>query len=103
MSIWKGGQANCRIASGSYTGNDSENRAIPHGLNKTPKFVELNEYSGAKTTIAYSGNILYLSGTTDHRYAVTGWDDVNFYVGNVTNYAYSGNAVAHDYHWVAFT
>ena len=97
-----------QITSGSYTGDDSVNRALPHGLGTTPKIVAI--YGGmysASNNFFYAihpsyNYILYVSGATQGRYAVTALDGTNFYVGNASNYGQSANADTLLYYWVAF-
>ena len=91
-------------ASGTYTGNDAVNRAIPHGLGTTPKVVlihvanmEFQYYLGR-----VSAFIKFMqSGISSGDIAVTAIDDTNFYVGNATNYENSANKTTKDYYWTA--
>ena len=89
------------VTSGQYTGNNTVNRTIPHGLGTTPKIVLLARNNlgrtyrimGAVAQIQYeSSNLIY---------AVTIPDGTNFYVGNATNYGNSANASSLVYDWVA--
>ena len=99
--------------SGSYTGNDTANRAIPHGLGATPKIVFLEmrndtttyafrmHAGGAKIVCYYlpQNTANYVSGDW---FAVTEMDATNFYVGsNVGDKRDSGNALNYVYRWVA--
>lgn len=90
-------------ASGSYSGNDSANRAIPHGLADTPSLVIITAASGFGGIFAKQvGNDLVseFTGNT-FRAAVTEMDSTNFYVGNAANYTQSANAVGGTYYWTA--
>lgn len=91
------------ITTGTYVGNSTENRAIPHGLGKTPKFVHLVCTSGA-----VAGRSGFLIDTQiglynyDGKLAVTGWDATNFYVGDIAEYDTSFNTNTYNYRWVAY-
>jgi hypothetical protein len=103
------------ISSGSYTGNSSANRAIPHGLGVTPKLVMIfmpetgytNTYEfilheGAsyiyyKEYQAVGGN--YAKG--GNPYTVTNMDSNNFYVGHSSSYEKAANSNSKVYYWVA--
>ncbi len=93
-----------RIASGSFVGNNSANRAIPHGLGYTPSRVILSANSQYynNITIQVPGWISRSMSAVDYHMAVTAADDTNFYVGNASQYNYSGNGTGITYTWVAF-
>jgi hypothetical protein len=93
-------------SSGSYTGNGTVNRAIPHGLGVTPKIVFLV----ISATLSYlfnifgaQGYIQCLMGGADAFVlkAVTTPDATNFYVGNAADYITSANSQSVSYLWVA--
>lgn len=93
-----------KIASGSYTGNDTANRAISHGLGKVPKLIF---FQATNTIVEISGLSVRLgvynamiSGLPTYASAVTAADATNFYVGSAANYEYSGNGDTHTYYWV---
>lgn len=91
------------IVSGSYTGNDTVNRAIPHGLGVVPKLVMVSESTnGSVIKLIRPGYLDYQSETSSIVYAVTTWTTTNFYVGNSSNYTASGNGNTAVYYWVAF-
>ncbi len=94
------------IANGSYSGNSSVNRAIPHGLGVTPKLVELMQSGGAQWGREVSGwNYISYSlpaESSGGRLAVTALNSTNFYVGNATSYGNSANLNGNTYYWVAF-
>jgi len=97
--------------SGTYAGDQSVNKAIAHGLGKTPKLVIIRQvYVGSTTRGAYTyiivqaAYIYYQGGGANSELAVTAPDSTNFYVGNATSYDLSAN-FAHasvTYHWTAF-
>lgn len=97
-----------KISSGTYSGNGSANRAIPHGLGVTPKLVVIfgtnNDFCGG-IIIGNTAQILGWSGGSNAGYAVTISDATNFYVGNGTNYELSLNSVAgaRTYTWTAIS
>ena len=87
--------------SGSYTGNSTVNRAIPHGLGRTPKMVFLVFNAGLKQFIIQLAFITKIEhNVATLCYVITTPDATNFYVGNATDYEASANAV-HLYDWVA--
>lgn len=101
------------ITQGSYTGNNTANRAVAHGLGTTPKVVIIIcvgtlSAADAGHFIINSGvgaisAIIYASATTtkEAHLSVTAPDSTNFYVGNATNYGNSANAGSETYYWVA--
>jgi hypothetical protein len=93
-----------RIASDSYPGNNTANRAIAHGLGMTPKLVLLSLGTHGRTLkILESGKIEFVSDAGSNLLAVTAWDSTNFYVGNATEYAHSANDNSFTWSWVAFS
>ena len=94
------------IISGTYIGNSTVNRTIPHGLGKTPIYVRIinNEAptTSYKLDLLQPGMISCQQGANDSSYAVTTMDSINFYVGNASHYPYSGNDNLKIYTWVAF-
>lgn len=89
---------------GTYAGNSSANRAIPHGLGRAPVCVCLVSTTNAGITILESGgkintiyeNVSYLA-------TQTAWDSTNFYVGLAApGYSATGNMTGQSYYWVAF-
>jgi len=88
--------------SGSYTGDSTANRAIPHNLGRIPSIVIIGgTLTGGAMIIygIYPGEIQYI---TAGMRAVTGMDNTNFYVGNVANYGETANFAASGYVWAAF-
>ncbi len=94
-----------KMTSGSYTGNDTQDRAIPHGLGVVPKAVLIqsvgstvfNAIVGATARISS-----HISGGDATQYTVTVIDNTNFYVGDIAQYAGTANASGVDYYWAAF-
>lgn len=91
------------ISSGSYTGNSTVDRAIPHGLGVTPKIVFIIDVPGVFwfRIIEALASIFYIAAATMERYGVTAMNSTNFYVGNATQYYQSANYDARSYRWVA--
>ena len=89
--------------SGSYTGDNSANRAIPHGLGATPKVVFVQGISGGGAyffrVFGAQALIFYAAGSSG--YAVTIPNATNFYVGNAASYANTANVNTWNYIWVA--
>lgn len=93
-----------QATSGSYTGNDTENRAIPHGLGAVPKLVIIRKNTGATVAIRHgtSGFLTFQEAAVSNNKQVTLSDVTNFYVGDAANYSNSVNATGSTYEWVAF-
>ncbi len=68
-------------ASGTYTGDGTANRAIPHGLGKIPQVVSLVRLADTHLIIlaADSDACFYLTDATHGSVACTAMDNVNFY------------------------
>ena len=92
----------CYVNNGGYTGDGTVNRAISHGLGRTPKFVIFGRGDGYYRSIVYSGSILYTTATYDSAYTVTGWDSTYFYVGAAGDMGPSNNQNTLTYSWTAF-
>lgn len=88
-----------KMTTGSYTGNDTANRAIPHGLGRRPAVVIITQPLYMAFMCASLEPSLIVSAVSS---AVTDPDATNFYVGNAANYANSANEGTRVYHWVAF-
>ena len=98
--------AGVEIKTGQYGGNDGVNRAIAHGLTRTPKIVLIYDGDGQKAICSILGADPAVYWTGDHtlapqKLAVTAATSTNFYVGNATNYFASANGNTKGYHWVA--
>ena len=93
-----------KITSGTYTGNNTVNRAIAHGLGRIPKIVLIYESASYfyfhRITIGLAA-VAYVNAAANGNIAVTAPDATNFYVGNATNYPTSANDSAGSYYWVA--
>ena len=91
-------------STGTYTGDDTVNRAIAHGLGATPKMVVIIDSTGAILVHIFGAAAVlnYQHGSAGTGLAVTIPDSTNFYVGNATAYPGSGNGVGYTYYWVAY-
>jgi len=98
------------VTTGSYTGDNSANRAIPHGGTGKPYLVIVSMMGNSD---AYGGVIGLMFDDTYHRWSktpggansslsVTVMNTTNFYVGNATDYGNSFNSNSLVYHWIAF-
>ncbi|MBA7672843.1 hypothetical protein ES703_81030 [subsurface metagenome] len=94
---------------GTYAGDNTANRFIPHGLPGTPKAVIIvsghaGDDFGDKLAIIKAGweRILYFAGGANSSLAVTAMDGTNFHVGNATSYELSQNLSGIDYYWITF-
>ncbi len=105
--VWKGAAgvpAEASIFSaGTYSGNDSANRAIPHGLGVTPKLVHITQVGRYEQYWIYDGDavVKFFNPSTQQNLAVTAMNSTNFYVGNATHYAQSANGTGLDFRWLA--
>ncbi len=91
-------------SSGSYSGNDTDNRAITHSLGKTPKIVFIHRASKGLLTIIAGIAVVFNVNQSGNQYsgAVTALDSTNFYVGDAApDYSSSGNGTGNTYYWVA--
>ena len=94
---------------GTYTGDGTANRAIPHGFGITPKLVKLMYASGTplweytQITGLMVSYIYAMTNAGHYQLAVTVMDATNFYVGNATNYDQSANYLNATYTWVAIS
>jgi len=91
------------ITSGSYTGDAGNNKAIAHGLGRTPKFVAIKCRAGTLRHFQLIQSAYIESITvTVTAMQVTGWDSTNFYVGNTGDIQASANTNTWVYQWVAW-
>lgn len=94
------------ITQGTYEGDATDNRAIPHGLGTTPTIIFVGYRSGADPD--RSGFILYDTNNSDCRgYSHEGNqnpctvpDDTNFYVPHFAG-SVEFNLAATNYEWLA--
>jgi len=96
---------------GTFVGDNTANRAIPHSLGKTPQIVVLSETTGITTghifVIIRGRAYIFCAGSLaaggeSGFHAITIPDNINFHVGNVANYHTSANFGTRAYYWVAF-
>jgi len=88
---------------GSYVGDDTENKVIAHGCPNTPKFILVTESgNNCSWLIMPSFSKLFgLSGSAS-TVTVTAVTATDFYVGNIASYVNSANGNGLTYRWVAF-
>lgn len=94
-----------KVNSGNYTGDNSANRAISHGLGATPRIVCIIEVSSGQfwfRQIQGYNYLFYQVPGVAGRYAVTAMSDTYFYVGNAGDYSKSANENAVSYYWAAY-
>lgn len=92
------------IASGTYTGDGTANRAISHGIGLKPKAVLINGNGGDRQFISmiYDMTVVIQTDSAGFRtYTVTDASTTNFYVGEASTPNY-GNRNGDTYKWVAF-
>jgi hypothetical protein len=88
---WQNLSGGSVVASGSYTGDGTSNRAIPHGLGVVPKavFICCTYDNGAIGQGRYSG-ILFLISSTGYQLSYYG-DTVTVTAMNITNFYVKDN------------
>lgn len=86
------------VTTGTYTGNASADRAIPHSLGKTPKLVFVRNGDEVNFIFA-SAAVKYIPN--GNAYVVAAMTSTNFYVGDAASYAETANANAQAYTWIA--
>ena len=89
--------------SGSYTGNATAGRAIPHGLSAIPRIVLITPSSDSQNYTfqlfgSYLGNMFSFNTGSKILKSVTDMDSTNFYVGDGDSTANGSGA---GYYWVA--
>jgi len=92
-----------RVTTGTYAGDGTVNKAIPHGLGVTPAIVMIHVNLGSYWFRIIKGHavITALSASVNTYKAVTKPDNTNFYVGNSGDYAASANSGTGTYWWAA--
>jgi hypothetical protein len=91
------------VNQGLYTGNDTVNRAIAHGLPTTPKVVLFFTSTERFGVIMRDfGEVMNVNSGGVIAHATVASSSTNFYVGNVADYPQSMNASGTTYKWVAF-
>lgn len=91
------------ISSGNYTGNDTENRAIAHGLGVAPKIILIHDTNREyifRIVVGFAYVVFTAAGTAGG-FAVTAMGATNFYVGDISSYFESANKNAREYYWIA--
>jgi len=92
------------ITIGNYVGDDTENRAIAHGLGAVPKWVKIVKVDGSWAfDLPKSDKLHYYNDGSAGTDTVTAWDAVDFHVGNNPASDAGANSVGHSYYWIAFT
>lgn len=107
--VWVTIAATMQTTSGTYTGNDGANRAIPHGLGRIPKVVIIMHSTGDylyHVSGAQPGAMLYgywAAAVSDGGVngIATALDATNFYVGHAVSYPKTANATGQTYNWFA--
>ncbi len=96
--------AGATITGGSYAGNSTANRAIPHGLGVAPKIVLITGTNGAVEVfgrIHSTARIHGLNESGNGYFTVTIRNATNFYVGHAGSYQFSCNLTGKNYVWTA--
>ena len=97
------------VSSGTYIGNGGADRAIPHGLTKTPKAVIIAAVDtvtpttsrGAFMVSDRAARVISVINLASGALAVSAMDSTNFHVGNATSYPNSANEATFTYYWAA--
>lgn len=90
-----------RGSTGTYTGDDSENRAIPHTLGRLPNVVIITAVGATSMFHALGADPTTLRKDNAAAYIVTQMTGTYFYVGDAASYANSANAAGVSYAWTA--
>jgi len=97
--------ASVRGSSGTYVGNNTVNRAIPHGMGRRPSCIVITGDGTLGSIMLINSdpgtNIIYSDYAGGNLLAVANSDATNFYVGNATSYGHSGNGSLSNYQWTA--
>lgn len=86
---------------GSYTGDNTDDRAIAHGLGHLPSLVVIVQTNGAIVYLVYKDEGAIRCVTTPTYTNVQGADATYFYVGDVINYTLTANFGGQGYKWAA--
>ncbi len=88
---------------GTYTGDDTRERGITHGLGRTPELVLITAIVAGHffRIIRYEAFIYYQHQNSGGRLSWAGLHSAVFWVGDPANYTLSANANGIDYVWVA--
>lgn len=89
------------VASGSYVGDSTVNKAIAHTRTKEPKAVLIPYDGGIGFMLYIIKGIPKVISSNGSTHAVTAPDATNFYVGNATSYGQSANTNGVTYYWSA--
>ena len=90
---------------GSYAGDDTDNRAIPHGMGVIPDLVIIignNNSAGGYIAVRTHAGVYLTCISTRARYTTTISDATNFHVGLSSDYYASVNEDGSGYRWYAF-
>ena len=92
-----------QISSGSYTGNNAVNRAIPHGLGVIPKAILIARSDGFyQFRIMNQQAAIWCWNASVNIYkTVKAMDAINFYVGQLVDSEHSANESPSTYRWIA--
>ena len=93
--------AGAKVSTGSYNGDNTQNRAIAHGLGSAPKLIVIQpaNTSGAISQKILGTNAFSCEEGTTTQTAVTAIDGTNFYVGGVSGVP--ANVTGKSYYWTA--
>lgn len=89
-----------KVTSGSYTGNDTADRAIAHGLGRIPKLVYVTETAADFNFFCIANSIGYILAGGGGGGAVTAPDATNFHVGTAGLFVATANNTGKTYNWV---
>jgi hypothetical protein len=85
--------------SGTYTGDGSVNKAVPHGLGRVPKMLIITQPGVVNVFFCVKDAIVFFGFAEE---AVTAMDATNFYVGNAGSLPFSANVNATNYLWSVY-
>lgn len=91
------------IKTGTYTGDDTANKAVSHGLARTPKIILVTNRSNYQSFLGNEGaaDWVWRRASDNNHQHTTSATALYFYIGNAGDYQVSVNASGVVYEWVA--
>lgn len=84
---------------GNYAGDNTQNRAIAHGLGRVPKFIMFQQIVAGDSSVLQAYSTINTRIVDTANTTVTAWDATSVYVGGVTGAV--NNVTGSTYYWVA--
>jgi len=92
------------IATGTYTGDGTANRSIPHGLGKVPTLILIISTTVMAIVISdgATGKTVGTAAANTTTHTQTAATNVNFYVGKPATVGFWSNDNANEFIWYAW-